>query len=96
MYLGLYRYDGDPDELMEAYDRLMEQMPPDALLFHACVRTASGIVVIDACPDEVTFDGFSTSEQVLAAMEQAGLPRPEVTKLGPVHAAVVRDGVRLV
>jgi len=81
---------------VEAYDRLMEQMPPDGLLFHACVRTDAGIVIVDACPDEMTFDRFSSSEQVLAGMEQAGLPRPNVTKLGPVHAARVRDGVRLV
>jgi hypothetical protein len=36
MYLGIYDIDGDPDELLAAYDRVMARMPEGQVYFHAC------------------------------------------------------------
>ena len=85
MYLGSYRFHGDPDELVAAYDRLMAAFPTDSLIFHASVTVDEGLLVIDACPSKADFDAFSTSADFGAAVEQAGLPRPVVEPFGAVH-----------
>ncbi len=35
MYLGIYEIDGDPNELLAAYDRLIAMMPEGQVVFHA-------------------------------------------------------------
>jgi len=87
----MYEFEGDPDELVAAYDRLMEFVPSDGLPFHACVRRDGGIVIYDCCPDRDVFRGFSSSDGLLDAMRDAGLPTATVTELGDVHAARSRD-----
>ncbi len=85
MFLGSYRFDGDTDRLVAAYDRLMGGFPPDTILWHTCVRREGGITVYDACPSREVFAQFSTDPAVLGAMAAAGLPAPVVEQLGPVH-----------
>jgi hypothetical protein len=87
MYLGTYRFTGDPIELAAAYDRLMAKYPDDQLLVHVCVRTDEGLVVYDTCPSQADFHAFSTDPQLLAAMHEAGLPTPQVEEVGEVHRA---------
>jgi hypothetical protein len=91
MFMGMYEFQGDPDELLVAYDRMMAGLPTDGLSFHACVRREAGIVIYDCCPSEETFRAFSTSEGLLNAMTAAGLPTPAVAELGQVHVARSRD-----
>lgn len=50
MFLGAYRFHGDPAELFAAHDRLSAEMPVDATDLHICVETTDGIAVLDACP----------------------------------------------
>jgi hypothetical protein len=89
MYLASYRFDGRPDELAAAYDRLMTVIPADDVLFHTAVTVDGGLLVIDACPTKEDFAAFSTSSEFAAAVEQAGLPHPIIEPLGPVHAVRV-------
>ena len=49
MYLGIYEIDGDPTELLAAYDRLISMMPESQVVFHACAIRENGITVFDAC-----------------------------------------------
>ncbi len=93
MYLGSYRFDGDPDTLAAAYDTLMAGLPAGQLLWHICVRTESGLTVYDSCPDRREFVAFSTSPDVLGAMAAAGLPRPVVTEIGEIHRALAPGGI---
>ena len=88
MHLGIYRFEGDPQELLPAYDRLMETLPPDGLLFHACVIEENGIAIFDACPTEEAFRGFSTNPKLAEAFSAAGLPQPTIED-GAVHNALV-------
>jgi hypothetical protein len=85
MFLGSYRFDGDPADLLPAYDRLMDAFPPALLLWHTCVVRDGGVTVYDACPSEEVFAAFSSDPMVLATMASAGLPAPVVERLGPVH-----------
>ena len=92
MYLGTYRFDGDPDELLAAYDRMMAGFPTDALLVHLCVRRRDGITIIDTCPSAADFRSFTTSPEFHAALAAAGLPAPEIDEMGPVHHAHAPTG----
>ena len=87
MFIGTYRFTGEPTELAAAYDRLMAKFPDDQLLVHICVRTDEGPVVYDTCPSQAEFQAFSTDPMVLAEMREAGLPSPQVEQVGEVHAA---------
>ena len=91
MFMGTYDFSGDTAELLEAYDRLMDGMPPDGLLFHACVATDDGIRIYDCCPTQEIFAGFSSSPDLLGAMRGAGLPAPTVGQIGEVHVARIHD-----
>ncbi|HEY6067424.1 MAG TPA: hypothetical protein VIU81_01940 [Gaiellaceae bacterium] len=90
MHLGIYRFDGDPEELLAAYDKLMAGMPPGQAIFHACVTRPDGVTVYDACPDEAAFRRWVGNPGLQDAFAGAGLPSPEITD-APVHNALV-DG----
>jgi hypothetical protein len=87
MYLGVYDIDGDPDELVAAYDRLMNAVPDDQVLFHACAIRNDGITIYDACPTKEAFERFSSSEEYRSAAAAAGLPMPARIEGRPLHTA---------
>jgi hypothetical protein len=86
MHLGIYEFGGDPDELLPAYDRLMETIPPGNVSWHLCAVRDDGIMILDTCPSEAVFQSFSTNPAFHEAIENAGLPGPKITGLA-VHAA---------
>ncbi len=88
MFLGRYDFDGDPDALLTAYDRMMAVMPADGIGFHICIRRDGGITIYDTCPSAEVFAAFSSSPQTLEAMNGAGLPEPVITPLGEAHRAL--------
>lgn len=90
MFLGSYEFDGDAQELLVAYERLLAGFPPDASDLHVCVVREGGITVYDTCPSRVVFAGFSSSEGFRDAITTAGLPAPKVQELGDVHALRTR------
>jgi hypothetical protein len=86
MYLGIYEIDGDPNELLVAYDRLIAMMPEGQVVFHACAIRENGITIYDACPSNEVFEQFSTSPEFRGATEAAGLPWPRGIEGLPLHA----------
>jgi len=88
MFLGVYDYEGDPEELLGAYDRFLAAVGLDGISFHICIRRDGGISVYDTCPSAEVFEAFSTDPDMLAEMTMAGLPAPSVTPLGPAHRAL--------
>ena len=86
MYLGIYDFDGDPDELLAGYDRMMGSFPGSMIIFHACVVRDGGITIYDACPTQEAFERFSTGVTFEQALAAAGLPRPSIEGR-PLHAA---------
>jgi hypothetical protein len=93
MFLGSYRFVGDPADMIAAYDRLMANFPPDAMFVHVCIVEEDAIVVYDACPTREIFLEFSSGEGFAAAVAAAGLPVPSVQLLGVVHAARVAQAI---
>ncbi len=87
MYLAAYHFDGDPTELAAAHDRMMSDFPPDTVLFHALAVGATGVTVIDACPDKATHEQFAVNPEFHGALAKAGLPMPRIEVLGDVARA---------
>lgn len=94
MYLGIYHFRGNPDELVQAYDRLMAEVGHGAIHLHACAVEEDGITIYDACPTREAFESFSTSAEFRAATGIAGLPEPTIEGY-PLHAARARGGLVL-
>ena len=93
MYASIWRFSGDPDELMRRYDAMLADIPPGNMRLHLCLRTPNGIVIVDTCPSREVFEAFSQSEEFRSLRARHGLPDPERLEDFPVHAAFV-DGVR--
>ncbi len=90
MYLSAYHFDGVPDELVAAFERLLARLGADNALLQVLAVGESGVTVLDACPDRATYEQFSTSPEFHAALAEAGLPRPRVQPFGEVAHAFVR------
>jgi hypothetical protein len=86
MYLALYFFDGDPQALATAHERLVaNHYPPGSLLVHALISTQSGVAVLDACPSREVHEGFAASPEFRAALTEVGLGQPRIQPLGDVE-----------
>jgi hypothetical protein len=88
VHLGSYRFEGDPDQLVPAYDRLLEGMPKGQISLHVCVVDNDGITIYDTCPTEEVFREWIADPALAEAFAAAGLPEPTITG-SPVHAVFV-------
>ncbi|MFC4949100.1 hypothetical protein [Pseudonocardia sp. GCM10023141] len=93
MFLSAYHFDGDPAELVPAYDVMQQGFPPDTFDLQACVVTESGVTIYDACPTREIAESFSASPQFRGALAAAGLPTPRIEPLGEVHHAIAGKAV---
>ena len=94
MHAWLWRFGGDPDDLLRRYDAMVAEIPTASMRVHLCMRAREGIVVVDTCPSEEAFQAFS-SGPFLALRSKHGLPDPERIEDFPVHAAFVDGEQRL-
>ena len=89
MHASIWRFSGDPDELLARYDAMVAEIPAASMRLHLCMRARNGIVLVDTCPSREAYEGFSTSEAFRALRRRHGLPEPSMVEDFPVHAAVV-------
>jgi len=92
MFLGSYRFEGEPEALSKGYDRLVAAIPTGMIELQLCVTSTDAMTVFDTCPSAEVFAEFSTSPEFAAAVSAAGLPAPIVEPLGEVHR-VIAPGV---
>src|SRR5207302_11305801 len=90
MHASIWRFTGDPDELLQAYDAMLADIPPASMRLHLCLRAPDGIVIVDTCPSHEVFEQFAAGP-FPALRSRHGLPEPEDVQDGPVHAAFI-DG----
>jgi hypothetical protein len=95
MHASIWRFPGDPDDLLPRYDAMVAEIPPTTMRLHLCLRAADGIVLVDTCPSRDVFEAFSAGAEFRALRERHGLPDSEHLEDFPVHAAFV-DGSRRV
>jgi hypothetical protein len=89
MFLGIYRLKGNASQLLRAYDQLIANIPSSNLHLHVCVPDADGLWIYDSCPTRDIFTAFANSSDFRQALKSVGLPEPEVTPIGDIHAAFV-------
>ena len=93
MHASIWRFAGDPDELVCRYDAMIAEIPQANMALQLCLRAADGIVLVDSCPSRDIFEAFATGDGFRELRERHGLPDPERLEDFPVHAVFV-DGVR--
>ena len=93
MYASIWRFTGDPDELVRRYDAMLADIPSASMRLHLCLRTPNGIVILDTCPSHEAFEQFATGP-FPALRSRHGLPEPKDVQDGPAHAAFI-DGNRV-
>ena len=91
MHASIWRFAGDPDDLLARYDAMVAEIPPGNLMLHVCLRADDGIVLVDTCPSAEIFEAFVAGEGFRALRTRHGLPDPERLEDFPVHRAFV-DG----
>jgi hypothetical protein len=91
VHASIWRFAGDPDELLLRYDAMVAEIPAANMRLHLCLRDADGIVLVDTCPSKEVFDAFFAGEGFRALRGRHGLPEPAQLEDFPVHAAFV-DG----
>ena len=89
VHASIWRFRGDPDELLRRYDGMVAEIPSANMRLHVCLRAADGIVLVDTCPAKEVFDAFVAGDSFGALRRKHGLPEPESVEDFPVHAAFV-------
>jgi len=91
VHASIWKFAGDPDDLLARYDAMVAEIPPGNLALHLCLRASDGIVLVDTCPSAEVFRTFVAGEAFAALRARHGLPEPEALDDYPVHRAFV-DG----
>ena len=94
MHASIWRFSGDPDDLIRRYEAMVAEIPAASMRLHLCLRDEDGIVLVDTCPSKEAFDSFFAGEGFRALRERHGLPEPTSVEDFPVHLAFV-DGKRV-
>jgi hypothetical protein len=94
VHASIWKFAGDPDELLPRYDAMVTEIPSANMRLHLCLRADGGIVLVDTCPSKEVFEALSAGEEVRAMRERHGLPEPERLEDFRVHAAFVDGGPR--
>jgi hypothetical protein len=88
--LVLFKWEGDPDEHLAAYDRELKHPIPreqPRRISHTCARAADGIVVVDVWEAE-DFQNMMDDPE-LQNTEAAGWPtEPQLVEIYEVHATI--------
>ncbi len=93
MHASIWRFSGDPEDLLRRYDAMVAEIPAATMRLQLCLRASDGIVLVDTCPSKDVFDEFIAGESFRALRRRHGLPEPARLEDFPVHAAFV-DGKR--
>jgi hypothetical protein len=94
VHASIWKFRGDPDDLLHRYDAMLAEVPAERMRAHLCLRDRDGIVVVDTCPSREVFEAFAAGP-FRELRSRHGLPEPERVDNYPVHAAF-GDGARLV
>lgn len=86
MHASIWRLTGDPQELLRRYDAMLAEIGDEPLLFHACLVTDDGLLIVDMCPTKERFDNFWAGDWLRGLLHRHGLPMPEIED-HPVHGA---------
>jgi hypothetical protein len=90
--LVLFRWEGDPDELLAAYDREFEHPVPreqTRRIAHTCARADDGMVIVDVWHSREDFQKMMHDPEFQKNLQAAGYPtEPLLVEVYEVHASI--------
>ena len=90
--LVLFKWEGDPDELLAAYDRELKHPLPreqPQRVSHTCARADAGIVIADVWHSKEDFQKMIDDPEFRKNTEAAGWPtEPQLLEIYEVHATI--------
>jgi hypothetical protein len=89
MHASIWKFSGDPDQLLQGYDDAVAGIPGAAMRLQLCLRAPDGIVLVDTCPTEERAKALVADPEFRRLLADHGLPAPEPVTLYPVHRAFV-------
>ena len=89
MHASIWKFAGEPEELLRRYDAMVAEIPAANMRLHVCLRADDGILLVDTCPTEEVYEAFAASPELRLLRDRHGLPEPERVEDFPVHAAFV-------
>ena len=89
MHASIWRFAGDPEQLLRGYDAMIAEIPAANMRLHVCLRAADGIVLVDTCPTREVYEAFVASPELAMLRDRHGLPEPVHLEDFPVHTAFV-------
>ena len=89
--LVLFRWEGDPDALLAAYDRELEHPVPreqPRRISHTCARADDGMVIVDVWESAQDFWKMMDDPEFQKNLEAAGVEVPQLVEVYEVHASI--------
>ena len=90
--LVLFKWEGDPEELLAAYDRELKHpvtREQPQRVSHTCARAEDGIVVVDVWQSREAFQKMFDDPEFQKNTEAAGWPtEPQLVEVYEVHAGI--------
>ncbi len=90
--LVLFKWRGNPDELLEAYDRELAHPFPrkqPQRISHSCARSGDGIVVVDVWQSREDFQKMMDDPEFKKNVQDAGWPtKPQLLEAYEMHAII--------
>ena len=90
--LVLFRWEGDPDELLAAYDREFENPIPrqqPQRISHTCAPADDGEVIVDVWHSREDFQKMMDDHEFQKNLEAARWPtEPQLVEVYEVHASI--------
>src|SRR5205823_6004551 len=74
MHASIWKFTGDPDELLARHDAMLAEVPTDGFVAYLCLRAPDGILLVDTCRSQEAFEAFMTSDWVSDLRRRHGGP----------------------
>ena len=74
MHASIWKFSGDPAELIPRYDAMIGEIPRGNMRLHLCLKGDDGIVLVDTCPDRAAFERFVAGPEFRSLRRAHGLP----------------------
>jgi hypothetical protein len=87
VHASLWRFAGDPGDLLPRYDAMLAEIGAGNMRLHVCLRAPDGIVLLDTCPSKEAFEALMRSPAFRELRERHGLPEPVQVDDYAVHLA---------
>jgi hypothetical protein len=89
--LAVFRWKGDPDALLAAYDRELQHSVPreqPRRVAHICARGDNEVVIVGLWETEEDLRSMQENPEFLQNLEAAGWPSEPIEQIYQVHATI--------